>query len=338
MKKAITTIALCLMAFGYLNAQTFPYGINYQAVARNANGNAINTATVNLRFTIAPSTSTTTIVYQETQNAVTNSMGQFNVVIGTGSSAQTFSNVAWQGNAYNLIVEINPGSGYIIIGNQPFQSVPYALATKLKVPTVQRFTSGSGTYTTPAGVLYIEVEMVGGGGGGEGSNGAATAGGGAGGYLKFLIPSLLSVYSYSIGVGGSGGAANAANPGSNGSSTTFGSNIAGGGAGGDGSIPAVVNTFITGTEMINMQGNGGGGNIVGGGSPPPYIIGGYGGTGPFGGGTYTGDGTASNANNAPANSGSGGAGGTGSGSPGGGSGGSGGNGGSGVIIVKEYYQ
>jgi len=44
-------------------------------------------------------------------------------------------------------------------------------------PTVQRFTSGSGTYTTPAGVLYIQVKMVGGGGGGFGANGSATSGG-----------------------------------------------------------------------------------------------------------------------------------------------------------------
>lgn len=41
-------------------------------------------------------------------------------------------------------------------------------------PTRQIFTSGSGTYTTPAGVAWIEVELVGGaagGGGGSGSNG-----------------------------------------------------------------------------------------------------------------------------------------------------------------------
>lgn len=34
------------------------------------------------------------------------------------------------------------------------------------LPTIQRFTSGSGTYTTPANVLWIEIELVGGGGGG----------------------------------------------------------------------------------------------------------------------------------------------------------------------------
>ena len=62
------------------------------------------------------------------------------------------------------------------------------------VPTIQRFTSGSGTYTTPANVKWIRVRLVGGGGGGGGANnssastsggattfnaGAQTAGGGA---------------------------------------------------------------------------------------------------------------------------------------------------------------
>jgi hypothetical protein len=48
-------------------------------------------------------------------------------------------------------------------------------------PTVQRFTSGSGTYTTPAGVKWIRVTMVGGGGGGSGSSTIAANNGGTGG-------------------------------------------------------------------------------------------------------------------------------------------------------------
>jgi len=39
-----------------------------------------------------------------------------------------------------------------------------------RLPTIQRLTSGSGTYTTPAGVSWIRVRMVGPGGGGGGSS------------------------------------------------------------------------------------------------------------------------------------------------------------------------
>lgn len=53
--------------------------------------------------------------------------------------------------------------------------------TLRKARTRQILTSGSGTYTTPAGVLYLQVRMVGGGGGGVGSGtGAGTASGNGG--------------------------------------------------------------------------------------------------------------------------------------------------------------
>lgn len=76
------------------------------------------------------------------------------------------------------------------------------LPTVNKLPTVQKFTSGSGSYTTPTGCRWIKVKAVGGGGGGGGS---CTSAGNNG------------------GTGGAGG------------STTFGSDItAGGGSGGNG--------------------------------------------------------------------------------------------------------
>lgn len=53
-------------------------------------------------------------------------------------------------------------------------------AARRTLPTRQTFTSGSGTYTTPANCLWIEVEMVGGGGGSGGSGSTATSAGGGG--------------------------------------------------------------------------------------------------------------------------------------------------------------
>jgi len=51
-------------------------------------------------------------------------------------------------------------------------------------PTIQIFTAGSGTYTTPVGCSYIIVKMVGGGGGGGGT-GAGASNGSAGGDSTF---------------------------------------------------------------------------------------------------------------------------------------------------------
>ena len=56
------------------------------------------------------------------------------------------------------------------------------------VHTTQVFTSGTGTYTTPAGVKWIEVEMVGGGGGGAGggAGGGVGTNGGASAFATFV--------------------------------------------------------------------------------------------------------------------------------------------------------
>jgi Repeat of unknown function (DUF5907) len=103
------------------------------------------------------------------------------------------------------------------------ETIATALGTRTTNPTSQTFTSGSGTYTTPANVLWIEVWLRGGGGGGGGS--AATANtptsGGAGGNTTFGT----SLYS---AVGGGGG--------------TFGNSSANGagGAGGSGGIGTAI--------------------------------------------------------------------------------------------------
>jgi hypothetical protein len=54
-----------------------------------------------------------------------------------------------------------------------------------KVPTVQRFLSGSGTYSRPSGCLYIKVKAVGAGGGGGGSGTTAGSAAGDGGNTTF---------------------------------------------------------------------------------------------------------------------------------------------------------
>jgi hypothetical protein len=57
-------------------------------------------------------------------------------------------------------------------------------------PTIQVFTSGSRTYTAPAGVLYLSVKMV---------------GNGRGGSLQKLISSPNATYAYSVGSAGTAG-------------------------------------------------------------------------------------------------------------------------------------
>jgi hypothetical protein len=200
-------------------------------------------------------------------------------------------------------------------------------------PTVQRFTSGSGTYTPAAGVRLIRVRMVGGGGGG-GASSANT--GSVGGDTSFAAWTAIH---------GNGGAAG---------------NMATPGAGGTGGVNG------TGTLLARFDGQAGSTSAI----ASSFNLSGAGGSTPFGGGgpqSFRSSG--SNAGHAAkANSGSGGGGAAndgsgagagggageyvefyvstpvavsyavGAGGAGGAAGGSaGGAGAAGIIIVEEYY-
>jgi len=118
------------------------------------------------------------------------------------------------------------------------------------LPTIQTFTSGSGTYTPPYGVSWIRVRMVGGGGGGGGS-GTTHPDGGAGGTTTFGS-SLLTAN------GGSG------------------SNGYAGGAGGT----ATISSPASGTSISGAFGNG----VYANGGASQYPNGAPGGNSFFGGG------------------------------------------------------
>lgn len=206
-----------------------------------------------------------------------------------------------------------------------------------KPPTVQKFTSGSGTYTTPSGVTFILVRIVGGGGGGGGggtSGGTASAGGNS-----TFGTSLLTAN------GGNGGACGTTTVATGGSATMNSPAI---GTAITGTSGCLGNQFTATYSEAGAGGNsffGGGGN----GANGPQT----GGTGIANTGSGGGGGSASVANSG--NGGGSGAyieaiipsasgtysyavGASGAGGSAGTSGGAGGAGAAGYIEVVEYYQ
>lgn len=116
----------------------------------------------------------------------------------------------------------------------------------------QVFTSG-GTYTPTAGILYADVEGVGGGGGGGGSGTAVNeigAGGGSGGYFKGILSAATIGSSQTITIGAAGAAGSS-----------------GGGSGGSGGTTSI------GSILSATGGSGGTGN-----TSLSYVAGGAGGT------------------------------------------------------------
>jgi hypothetical protein len=156
-------------------------------------------------------------------------------------------------------------------------------------PTVQKFTSGSGTYTRPNGVKYLRVRMVGGGGGGSdgasrsgvdggdttfggltAARGKGAVGGGPSGSPGVVSSgSSLSTFSGTLieGSAGNAGMANAAGRarGGNGGTSFFG---------GAGLGPQCESGTVNGGTATANSGSGGGGGCSGG---SPNAIQGHGG-------------------------------------------------------------
>jgi len=160
------------------------------------------------------------------------------------------------------------------------------LATGFTNPKVVTLTSGT-SYTSSAGVDYLEVYAIGGGGGGGGSSSSnGGCGGGAGNVsFKFFPP---GTYAYVIGAGGNGGVSGGG--GSNGTQTSFDTLIGLAGSGGSGASSALPQRGglaggISGTAQCSFSrqpghtsnsvsleassGNGGS-NLYGGGGPGSF--------------------------------------------------------------------
>jgi hypothetical protein len=193
-----------------------------------------------------------------------------------------------------------------------------------KDPTVQRLTTGSGTYTPTTGTVRIRVRMCGGGGGGGGSSG-----GSSGGTTSFDSWTALGGSAGYNGQGASGGPGGIG--GSNGTGTLIVRMIGNGGA----SAPTINTTYgggQGGSGVFGGQGFGGGGQgnfgRLGNNGSDNSGSGGGGSSGYSGGGAgeyaefYVSSPTA-----VSCSIGTGGAGAT-----------YGGSGGSGVIIVEEFYN
>lgn len=189
------------------------------------------------------------------------------------------------GGASGVPTRLGVGTNGQVLTVASGTSIPTWSSPTSQVPTIQRFTTSTGagstgTYTPPANVKWIRVKMVGGGGGGAGSSITAVVPGSGG-----TLTSLGSA-AFLIANGGSGGTDGP----SSGGSVSFGA-------------PAVIS--------VSLQGGPGGGNGFDGGVSI-QMVGGMGGSSPFGGagasGGHPGTGVNSGAA-AIANSGGGGGGG-----------------------------
>jgi Chaperone of endosialidase len=129
--KQLWTIFLFLCVTQLALAQTAQTNrINYQAVARKADGSPIaEGSSITMRITILEGSATGTSVYSETKSIQTAKYGLFKHSIGDGSPVGTsnFNAISW-GSKKWLKVEIDPlgGSAYVEVSNEEMKAVPFA--------------------------------------------------------------------------------------------------------------------------------------------------------------------------------------------------------------------
>lgn len=124
-----TLVVLCaVLCTAELMAQV-PQGFNFQAVARDANGELLANTSLGVKISILKGSEEGASVYSETQTPTTNATGMIQLVIGEGTSEEDFSAIDWSSNNYFVKLEIDPAGGteYEALGTTRLLSVPYAL-------------------------------------------------------------------------------------------------------------------------------------------------------------------------------------------------------------------
>jgi hypothetical protein len=157
--KKLYSLGLFLISFTLLS-QT-PYVVNYQGVARYANGDPIvGPLGINVVIHVGSASGPATLTEQHSTN--TNQFGIFEIRIGS-NTAGGLSNIGWGTNKYFLGVAIDPNGGTNYgteISNQQFVSVPYALyAEKSGGGSTGTLTASPNVTVTSAGTNSFNINV-----------------------------------------------------------------------------------------------------------------------------------------------------------------------------------
>ena len=140
MKKSLQIFALLFCII--ISAQA-PEKFSYQAIIRNASNALVTNANVGMKISILKTSAAGTVVYSESQTAMTNINGLVSIQIGAGTPITgTIAGINWGADSYFIKTETDPagGTSYSITGTTQLLSVPYALYSK---------NSGGGGLTLP---------------------------------------------------------------------------------------------------------------------------------------------------------------------------------------------
>ncbi len=170
-KQSLLLIILLTCVFGQAFAQRMSQGMNYQAVARDKDGQVLADHPIFLKISLLSADSKTPAVYYtETQQAVTNKFGLFTLVIGKGTELKGhWSDIPWSSKEIwmNVAIKMNANDEYVALATTQLLAVPYAFyagsagtaeslmgknnsdPSAVSGPTVQGTASNGNSWNTP---------------------------------------------------------------------------------------------------------------------------------------------------------------------------------------------
>lgn len=111
-----------------------PQGFNFQAVARDSEGNILDNQQVGVQVSVVKGTEDGEVVYTETHSLTTNEAGFMQLVIGEGTldGESDFKGIDWASDNFfvALAIDVTGGTEYAPLGTSRLLSVPYALVAQ----------------------------------------------------------------------------------------------------------------------------------------------------------------------------------------------------------------
>jgi hypothetical protein len=149
---------------------SWPQGISYQALARNAQGTPLLNTALQIRFSLLADSINGAVEYAESQALNSNAQGLINTAFGSGTAITgTWAGINWAKGRKLLKVELNPGTGFVNLGVQELLSVPFSQRSRsaavLENSSLPVFSGNTAAlsggllpgqlYRTSAGVLMV---------------------------------------------------------------------------------------------------------------------------------------------------------------------------------------
>ena len=107
----MSRITVILLLMPLIAIGQAPQGVNYQAVAYDANGFEISSQDIGVRVSIIEGITFGTPQLVEEHDVTTSSHGLFSLLIGQGNkvggAAETLTDISWGANTYFLKVELD---------------------------------------------------------------------------------------------------------------------------------------------------------------------------------------------------------------------------------------